>query len=580
MFASLVGFILGLFLIFGFFAIIIGSVVNSASDKPDVKDNTVLELRLNGAVPERLEENPFEGFTANNDAVPMVGLNKVIRGLKFAAKDPKIKGILLRTDLYAGGLGTAEEIRNQIIDFRKSGKFVIAYAEVLTDGGYFIASACDKIYLNPKGILEFNGFAGQVMFYKGLLDKLGVEMQVFRAGKYKSAVEPFIQNNLSEANRQQIKEYVGESFGHYIAAIAKSRNIDSGKLSEIANLFLARTAAKAVEYKLVDGLKYQDELEAELKSRIGQKDDKKLNSLAFGNYVKGDMADEYQKDKIAVIYANGEINMGKNQSSDGIGSESLAATIKKARLDKDVKAVVLRVNSPGGSSNASDIIAREIEVCRKVKPVIISFGNVAASGGYYIACLGDSIFAYPETVTGSIGVFAMVPNTSKMYREHLGLSYETVPTGEFAAGWRPDQPLSEGMKSYFQEMVDEIYHDFVGIVAKGRKLDTAAVANLAQGHVYTAMHARQLGLVDGFGGLQRAIQSAAWKAKISKYRVVEWPELKSPYEQLFGDKNAEVLTKTALKNELGDWYSVFSDIKRVSGAKGIQMRMPWDIKVD
>ncbi len=581
MLASLLGFFIGTILIFGIFMLIVVGLVSSASDKPDVKSNTVLELKLNGEVPERLQENPFEGFGGGTDELtPSVGLNKIIAGLKHAAKDKNIKGIILRSDLYAGGLGTAEEIRNQIIDFRKSGKFVYSYSEVLTDGGYLIASACDKVYLNPKGMMEFNGFSGSVMFYKGMLDKLGVQMEVFKAGKYKGAVEPFIQTSLSEPNRQQIKVYVDESFGYHIKSICKSRNIDSQNLADIANKFLARTASKALEYKLVDGLKYQDEVEEEIKTKIGLKADDKFKTLAFGSYVQSDMEGEFSPDKIAIIYANGEINMGKNESSDGIGSESLAATIKKARLDKTVKAVVLRVNSPGGSSNASDIIAREVDICRKVKPVIISFGNVAASGGYYIACLGDSIFAYPNSITGSIGVFAMVPNTSKLYRDHLGLSYETVPTGEFSAGWRPDQPLSEGMRNYFQEMVNEIYGDFIGIVARGRKLDTAAVAALAQGHVYTATHAKTLGLIDGFGGIDRAIQSAAWKAKLKKYRVVEMPVLKSAFEQLFGKESMANAQKSALKAEFGTFYETAQRLQKAATFSGIQMRMPWEIKVD
>jgi protease IV len=418
------------------------------------------------------------------------------------------------------------------------------------------------------------------MFYKGLMDKMGVQMEVFKAGKYKGAVEPFIQTSLSEPNREQIKTYVSESFGQSIKSIAKSRGIDSQTLADIANKFLARNAKKALEYKLVDGLKYQDEVEDEVKLKIGLKADDKFKAMAFGSYVQTDMDDEYSSDKIAVIYANGEINMGKNESGDGIGSESLAATIKKARLDKNIKAIVLRVNSPGGSSNASDIIAREIEVCRKVKPVIVSFGNVAASGGYYIACLGDSIFAYPNSITGSIGVFAMVPNTQKLYKEHLGLTYETVPTGEFSEGWRPDQPLSNGMRSYFQEMVNDIYGDFIGIVAKGRKLDTAAVAALAQGHVYTGVHAKTLGLIDGFGGIERALQSAAWKAKLKTYRVVEMPTLKNPFEMLFGKETMASVQENMMKEQFGTFYESAKRMKNVSTFTGAQMRMPWEIRVD
>jgi protease-4 len=281
-----------------------------------------------------------------------------------------------------------------------------------------------------------------------------------------------------------------------------------------------------------------------------------------------------------VIYANGEIGMGKNESGESIGSETLAATIRKARLDKKIKAIVLRVNSPGGSSNASDIIAREIELCKKVKPVIVSFGDVAASGGYYIACGGDSIFAQKNSVTGSIGVFALVPNTSKLYKEHLGLSFETVPTGEFAAGWRPDEALSAGMRQYFQEMVNEVYIDFISIVAKGRKMDTATVARLAEGHVYTAIAAKELGLIDQYGGLQRAIQSAVWKSKVKEYRIVNMPELKSPWEMLFGPEGGEEISNKVMKAELGEFYQPLQDLKKIRSRTGMQMLMPWEITIN
>lgn len=579
MLASMFGFFLGLIVVVVFFAIIIASAIKS--NDLEINSNTVLELKLNGAISERLADNPFQGLSdiqGQSVATP-IGLNKIIEGMQMAAKDDKIKGILLRTDLYAGGMATADEIRNQIIEFKKSGKFIYAYSEIITDAGYFIASACDKVYLNPKGFVEFNGFSGRVSFYKGMLDKVGVQFEVFKAGKYKGAVEPFIQTSLSEPNREQIKAYVTGLFGYHIKCIAASRNLDSADLANTANLFLARTAEKAVEYKLVDALKYEDEVEAEIRAKLKLKSDAEFKPVSFAAYVKNNDSEKYSKNKIAVIYAVGDINMGKNESGDGIGSETIAANIRKARLDKNIKAVVLRINSPGGSSNASDIIAREVEICKKTKPVIISFGDVAASGGYYIACMGDSIFAYPNSVTGSIGVFAMIPNTSKLYKDHLGLSYETVPTGEFAAGWRPDEALSPAMKSYFQEMVNQVYGEFVGIVAKGRKLDTSTVANLAEGHVYTAMQAKELRLVDQFGGIQRAIQSAAWKAGLKEYRVIELPFLKSPFEMFFGDNTESKLAENLLKSQMGDFYQTYEQFQKIKNLQGMQMIMPWQVEI-
>ncbi len=575
--ASLTGFILGVVLIFLFFLAVIATAIATSDKEEKIEPNTVLELSLNGEVPERFQQNPFENF-GQDVTTAGVGLDQVLFGLDKAAKDKKIKGIYLRCDLYAGGMGTADEIREKILAFRKSGKFVIAYAEAMTDAAYFIASACDKVYLNPKGLIEFNGFAGQVMMYKGMFDKLGVEFVVFKVGKYKSAVEPFIQEKISEANRKQIEVYVNELFGHCMKKISESRKIDSGELADIANQYKARNAKKAVEYKLVDGLKYEDEVESELKTLCGLKTDAKLQKKSFAKYSKKqDLG--VDKNKIAVIFANGEINMGKNESGDGIGSESLAATIKKARLDKNIKAVVLRVNSPGGSSNASDIIAREIELCKKVKPVIASYGDVAASGGYYISCLADSIFASRSSITGSIGVFALLPNTAKLYKDKMGLSYETVPTGEFAVAWRPDEPLSSGMRVLMQETVNDIYSDFISIVGKGRRMDTSRVDELAEGRVYTGIHAKEVGLIDGFGGLQRAIQSAANKAGLKSYELVNMPKQKDIIEQFFGTDKLEEAQSKMIEKELGKLALPYNEIKSVLNRNGVQMRLPYDLQI-
>lgn len=575
--ASILGFIIGMVLIVIFFAAIIGSIAGGMDTIPEVKKNTVLTLTLIGEIPDRTSDDPFSEITDNG--LSSLGLNSILYGLDKAAKDDKIKGVYLRTDLFAGNMGTAEEIRQKLLEFRKSGKFVVAYGEVFTDAGYYIASACDKIYLNPKGIIEFNGYAGQTAFYKGMFDKLGLEFEVFKAGKYKSAVEPFIQNTMSDANREQVREYVNSLFGYCMKNIAKTRNMDSATVAETANLFKARNAKLALLYKLIDGLKYEDEAENEL-ARLSQGSaDKKLIKYEFDQYAKGSWNVGSGEDKIALIYASGEINMGSNESGDGIGSTSLAATLKKVRLDSHIKAVVLRVNSPGGSSNASDIIAREIALIKKTKPVIASFGGVAASGGYYIACLADSIFVQPTTITGSIGVFAMIPNTARLYKEKLGLNYETVPTGDYAVTWRPDAPLSDGMRSYFQGMVNDIYDDFTGIVARGRKMDTGRVKQLAEGHVYTGIYAKKLQLADEYGGIQRAIQSAAAKAGLKKYRIVSMPKQKNTLELLLGKNATSHANDKLIKAELGNLYAPYENIKKVLNSNGVYMRMPFDIQI-
>ena len=578
-FASAIGFFVGMLLIVLFFAAVVGSIAGSIEETPDVKENTILELKLNGEIADRSAEDPLTELGLADESLSPVGLNAILYGMDKAAKDKNIKGILLRTDLYAGSMGTAEEIRDKIIQFRKSGKFAIAYGEIMTDAGYYIATACDKIYLNPKGILEFNGFAGQTALYKGMFDKIGLEFEVFKAGKYKSAVEPFIQEKISDANREQIKQYVFELFGHCMRNIAIARRSDSASIADVANTFKARNAKAAKQYNLVDALTYEDELEEELKTLVGAKKGAKLNLMGFGKYAKNSWIQGEGKQKIALIYAEGDINMGKNESGDGIGSESMAATIKKARLDTNIKAIVLRVNSPGGSSHASDIIAREIELTKKVKPVIASFGGVSASGGYYIACMADSIFAQPTSITGSIGVFALLPNTAKMYKEKLGLTYETIPTGEFAVTWRPDQPLSAGMRQYFQEMVNDIYGDFIGIVAKGRKMDTSMVRNLAEGHVYTGIHAKQIGLIDGFGGMQRAISSAAAKARLKQYRIVSMPVQKSAIERLFGPQTQTKAKEQWMKEEMGILFEGYQQAKSALTSQGVYMRMPFNLSI-
>lgn len=578
--ASILGFFIGMVLFVVFFAVIIGGIAGSLNEKPEIKNNTVLELTLTGDIPDRAVDDPLSDLAIASEDLSPVGLNSILFGLDKAAKDEKVKGVYLRADLYAGSMGTAEEIRQKILEFRKTGKFVVAYAELYSDAGYYIASACDKIYLNPKGILEFNGYAGQTALYKGLLDKVGLEVEVFKAGKYKSAVEPFMQNKMSDANREQVRDYVFSLFGYCMKNIGKSRGIDSGAIADIANQFKARNAKLALQYKLIDGLKYEDEVEAELITLSQGKKGKKLQRADFAKYADDSGNAGEGADKIAIIYALGEINMGTNESGEGIGSTSLAATLKKARLDSHIKAVVLRVNSPGGSSNASDIIAREIELLRKVKPVIASFGGVAASGGYYIACLADSIFAQPTTITGSIGVFAMIPNTSKMYKDKLGLSYETVPTGDYAVTWRPDEPLSPAMRGYFQGMVNNIYDDFTGIVAKGRKMDTSRVKQLAEGHVYTGIYAKNLKLTDGYGGMQRAIQSAALKANLKKYRIVSMPKQKSTLEQLFGKANTSEVKEKWIKEEMGTLHLPYAEIKRIMNRRGVYMQMPFDLKID
>lgn len=574
--ASLMGFFIGMGLLVGVFFLIIFGLGRSGKKELSVKDNSVLELHLGAQVPDRASKGGMF-FNNNDEEMNGPGLDEILNGIDAAIEDKKIKGIALYTDYYSGGLATAEEIRNKLMAFKKAGKFIYTYGEVYTEQGYYIASVADKVCLNPKGMMDFNGFAAQIMMYKGFFEKMGVKFEVFRAGKYKSAVEPFINDKLSEPNKEQISRYISSIFGHHLKQISVARGIDSGVLADIAANYKARSAQTAKELKIIDETVYKDQFEDDIKKKLGLKDEDKTHYVSFAKYAAQAEKSGEGKDKIAVIYCNGSINSGKDESGEGIGSESLAATIKKARLDKKIKAIVLRVNSPGGSALASDVIAREVELARKAKPVMVSIGNVAASGGYYISCMADSIFAQPNSITGSIGVFALISNITELYNNKLGLGYETVTTGKFSDMGRPDRPLTDDQRQLLQGMINQIYSDFLTVVGAGRHMDTAKVAELAQGHVYTAIDAKGLGLIDGLGGMDRAILAAARKAKLSKYRIVEMPRLKEPFEQFFGSKEPKESIKTAFKEEFGDAYNLYQQINEIKSLSGIQMRMPFTL---
>lgn len=577
MLASLTGFVVAIGLLFFVFFLIILSAISSGSKQGVVKEKSVLEIKLGAEIPERTVKS---GFGNSSEALEQgVGLSTIVSALKKAKADNKIKCVLLRPDLYSDGLSTAEDIRNAILDFRKSGKPVISYSEVLTEKGYFIASACDKVYVNPKGMLEFKGYASQIMMYKGMLDKVGVKMQVFKVGKYKSAVEPYIQEQLSEPNKEQIRNFLWDLNRISFDKISQTRKIDTATLMKIANDFVSNNLQSYLDNKLIDGLKIENEVEEELKKQSGIEAKDKIRKIGVAAYYEKNEGSK-SGDKIAVIYCTGEINSGKNETGDGIGSETIVTAIKKARLDKNVKGIVLRVNSPGGSALASDVIAAEVELAKKTMPVVVSFGDVAASGGYYISCLADSIFANTNSITGSIGVFALIPDVSQLYKEKMGLGFETVKTGKYSDIGRPDRPLNVGEASYFQKMVNEIYIDFISIVAKGRKMDTAQVNQLAQGHVYSAIDAKELNLIDGFGGLDRAVASVAYKAKLKEFQTVEYPRLKSPWEMFFGNgQSGQDLYSQFLKNELGFIYPAFKEVKAVIESKGVYMRMPYDLLI-
>ncbi len=575
----MVGFFLSISVVVAFFfAIVIASVIGS-KERPKISNKTVLELNLGFEVLDRVNEEDGALLALLGEEKIPIGLDKILWGFDKAATDDHVKGVLLRPDLYSGGFATAKEIHDKILEFRKSGKFVYSYGDFYTEKGYFIASACDSVFLNPKGMAELNGLAANVVMYKGMLDKMGVKVEVFKAGTHKGAVEPFIMEQLSDNNRTQIKNYVTGIFNTMATGIAKARKLDKSKVRSNMNEFKAQNAQLAVDYGFMDGLKYEDEM-LEICKRASNIKKKNFKTSSFQKYSSANQDLGSGSNQIAVVFAEGEIGMGEGDLETGIYCASLVKELKKVRLNDNIKALVLRVNSPGGSSNASDIISREINLIRKIKPVIVSFGNVAASGGYYISCLADSIFAQPNTITGSIGVFAMMANTRDLYKEKLGLGYETIETGEYASFGRPDRGLNEKQRIFLQNTVDMIYDDFVGIVARGRGMKVSEIKKIAEGQVYTGTKALELGLVDGLGGLQDAIKAASFKADLKEYRLLMMPRMKSVFGRFLGGSK-QIKINAVVPTYFKSTYKELNKVQRLikNPVQGMMM-MPYSLEIN
>lgn len=501
-FATVLGVVISFFLIIIVsILLVVGLVSSIETDKTvTVSKNSVLFMNLDQAIVERSPDDTFANLPiVGGSTEKAIGFNDLIQALAYAKTDDNIKCVYINVSSPNAGYATMTEVRNAILDFRKSGKKVIAYSEVYTQGAYYMASAADKVYLNPEGALEFKGLSSQVMFFKGALDKLGIEAQIIRVGNYKSAVEPFFTDKMSDKNREQVTAYLGGLYQTFLGGIAATRKISVADLHAIADDYKIQKPQDAVAFKLVDGLKYKDQILEELKSLSGKKS-KNLSSITINDYAKNVANDKDKSgaDKIAVIYANGDI-MGGEGSDTQIGSERISRTIRKARMDSTIKGIVLRVNSPGGSALASDVIWREIVLTKKVKPVIASFGDVAASGGYYIGCAADSIFVQPNTITGSIGVFGVIPNFQKLYNEKLGITFDGVKTGKYADIMSTDRPLTAGERLIIQTDVNRVYDGFITRVADGRKKSKTYIDSIAGGRVWVGTDAVRIGLADRTG---------------------------------------------------------------------------------
>ncbi|UOQ96297.1 signal peptide peptidase SppA [Hymenobacter sp. 5317J-9] len=580
--ATIVG--LAAFSFIGFLVLagIIGAAA-SAGDRKEVAANSVLELKLNEPLSERGRDSRFN-FGGNGSATGLVDLKEAI---KRAKTDGDIKGILLNLGIIQGGMASLEEVRDALIDFKKSGKFVVAYHEIASEKSFYLSSVANEIYLNPQGTLEFNGLSSEVMFYKRLFDKAGIQPYIFRVGSFKSAVEPFFRENFSDSARYQTLSFLNSINGYMVGQVAKARGIASARLNVISDSMLVHNAPDALRLKLVSKLGYFDEVQDYMRGKLDLAKDKKPNLVSLSEYTKNDKADENEGktsgNRIAVIYAEGDIVTGKG-SDDNIGSTKFAEAIRKARLDDKVKAVVLRINSPGGSSLASDIIYREVVLTKKVKPIIASMSDVAASGGYYIAMACDTIVAHPNTITGSIGVFGVLPNIQPLLADKLGITVDRVTTGKFSDLPTITRPLSEFEKRTLQEEVNRIYADFTSKAAQGRHMPVERLRRLASGRVWSGLEAKNNGLVDVLGDYQTALKIAAARAhlKADDYRVQRLPRQRSEIENIlstFGMGDDDEAKTKALKTELGPLYPAYAQYQQLMQMRGVQARLPYTLDI-
>lgn len=576
-FASLLALII--FSVIGFF-ILLGLIASAtSSDKPVVGKDAVLVLDLSSEFKEQSQEDAWDALVNGVDH-EAPSLYDMVRMIQHAKSDSAIKGIYVLCGNNNNGFAATEELRKALVDFKTSKKFLIAYGEAISQKGYYVGNAADEIYCHPQGGLEWAGFSTNLIFLKGMLDKLEIQPQIFYAGKFKSATEPLRETQMTAANRLQTSVWLGDLYTDFLHTAALARKLDTAQLRSLAVQGSIQTAQDALQNKLVDGLKYDDEVKREIQDRLRISFREKINFVTFGDYAKAvDFKGEYSSNKIALIYADGDIVSG-NGDNGQVGSDAFRALIRKARLDNEVKAIVFRVNSPGGSSLASDVIWREITLARKEKPVVVSMGDLAASGGYYIACNADSVFANANTITGSIGVFSIVPNFQSFFKNKLGITFDGVKTAPFADMGSGDRPLNEAEKRFFQSATDSIYHTFKTRVSEGRKKDMVYVDSIAQGRVWTGTRGREIGLVDRIGTLQDAIVSAAKMADVKEYKLKEYPERKTLLEQVMSSYKKAIKTNL-IKEEIGEeQLRALQELKKVKQMVGTpQARLPFSLSI-
>jgi len=559
----------------------LGSISALISSKPlevKLKPHTVLVLDLNQKVTERSIDNPLEIFDYQSmDFENTLGLYDIINNLEKASKDPNIDGVLLKTGLTGPGISTLDEIRGSLADFRKTGKFVVAYSEMYSQGSYYLASVSDAVYLNPEGILEFRGLRSDVMFFKKALEKIGVQVQVIREGRYKSAVEPFLQESMSEYSKEQTMAYLQAVWTRILTGISENRGISADELNRIADGWIARTPDAALKVRLVDSLLYEDQVNTVLREKTNLGPSEKIRTVSITDYslANSQVTQEYTPDRIAIIYGTGSIGM-ESTGSQSIGTE-LAKTFEKARKDSKIKAIVFRINSPGGSALASEIIRREVELTSAVKPVIVSMGDVAGSGGYWIATPGTKIVAGYTSLTGSIGAFGLIPNMEKLLTDKIGITFDGVETNKLAGTGSLFRPMTEAEKAVFDDQLTQTYDHFLQHVSKTRNMTTDQVDAIGQGRIWAGVTAKEKGLTDEIGGIQKAIEMAAAEAGLKTWKIRELPQLKNPINELinqFAGKSSPA--ESILAREI----PAIRDIKDIMIGGRIQARVPFRIDIN
>lgn len=579
-FASCLGSFVALGLIIILTIVFLVSMVSGLSGEDNrtmVEDNSVLHIKLDVPITENEFENPLEGLPIPGAESPL-GLLPFKRAIANAKTDAKIQGIFLDLSIFMGGYGVAKEVREALIDFKSSGKWVVAYSEFYTEQAYYVASASDKVYLNPEGEIEFNGLAVEVSFFKKMFDKLEIKPQIFRVGDFKSAVEPFMLDKMSTENRLQLNELISDLHQTMLKDISESRNIPYEELKQMADKMSVTDTRSALQLGLVDSLFYFDQVQHELRNRLGLADEAEIELIKFGKYKKSFSTYKDSKNEIAVIVADGEIVTGKAQNGV-IGSDTFAEELRKARNNDKVKAIVLRINSPGGSALASDVMWREIVLTTKVKPVIASMSDYAASGGYYLAMGCDTIVAQPTTITGSIGVFSVLFDLSSFLDNKIGITFDEVKTGDVGELVTFTRPLTEVEKTIWQKKTDEIYNSFTAKAAEGRNMSVEDLRKVASGRVWTGTQAKQRGLVDVLGNFEDAVAIAANKAGVAEdYKIRFYPKQKSFIEEWLSEADDYTNTRL-LKSELGDQYPVYMRLKSLKNYQGSQARIPFEMKI-